>query len=136
MGEPVDLGQNHMEVRGLGLIDVRRMFGIRALRIQKRIEIEVKLVDFDPDAVYERVGIDEVYTEVLGVKIPQITLPINPGKNITVIAETIALNQLLKIYGHNAAKEFNERLLLHIREKERVHLEKLKMRAFLNKDFE
>lgn len=136
MGEARELAFNHLEIRGLGLIDIRRIFGIRAIRVHKRIEVEIKLVDFDPDANYDRTGLEENYSEILGVKIPQIILPINPGKNITVIVETIALDFLLKIYGHHAAREFNERLLLRLREKEKEHLEKLRMRAFLDKDFE
>lgn len=136
MGEARELALNHLEIRGLGLIDVRRIFGIRAVRVHKRIEVVINLVDFDPKANYDRTGLDEQYSEILGVKIPMITLPINPGKNITVIVETIALDFLLKIYGHHAAREFNEKLLLRIREKEREHLEKLRMRTFLDKDFE
>jgi HPr kinase/phosphorylase len=136
MGEARELAFNHLEIRGLGLIDVRRIFGIRAIRVHKRIELEIKLVDFDPNANYDRTGLEDNFSEILGVKIPQITLPINPGKNITVIVETIALDFLLKIYGHHAAREFNERLLLRLREKEKEHLEKLRMRAFLDKDFE
>lgn len=136
MGEARELAFNHLEIRGLGLIDIRRIFGIRAIRVHKRIELEIKLVDFDPNANYDRTGLDNKYSEFLGVKIPKIILPINPGKNITVIVETIALDFLLKIYGHHAAREFNERLLLRLQEKEKEHLEKLRMRAFLDKDFE
>ncbi|GAB4184668.1 MAG: HPr(Ser) kinase/phosphatase [Calditrichia bacterium] len=136
MGEATELAQNHLEIRGLGLIDIRRIFGIRAIRIHKRIELEINLVDFDKDANYDRTGLDDQFKEILGVKIPAITLPINPGKNITVIVETIALDFLLKIYGHHAAREFNERLVTRLHEKEKEHLNKLKMRAFLDKDFE
>ncbi len=104
--------------------------------MHKRVEVEVQLVDFDPEADYDRTGLDEEKTNILGVEIPLVTLPINPGKNITVIAETIALNQLLKIYGHHTAEEFNRRLMEKMREKERQHLLNLKMRDFLDKDFE
>ncbi len=105
---------HHMEIRGLGIIDIRSMFGIRSIRFQKRIEVELHLVDWDKEKEYERTGLDEQLVDYLGVKIPIIHLPIFPGKNITVIAETIALNQLLKIYGKFTAKEFNERLMQKI----------------------
>lgn len=105
---------HHMEIRGLGIIDVRSMFGIRSIRFQKRVEVELHLVDWDKEKDYERTGLNEELVDYLGVKIPIIHLPIFPGKNITVIAETIALNQLLKIYGKFTAKEFNERLMQKI----------------------
>lgn len=136
MGEAREVAEDHLEVRGLGLIDIRSMFGIRAVRVHKRVEVEVQLVEFDPSADYDRTGLDEKTTTILGVEIPLVVLPINPGKNITVIAETIALNQLLHIYGHNAPKEFNKRLMEKMRQQERKHLLELKMRDFLDKDFE
>ncbi|RMI04932.1 MAG: HPr kinase/phosphorylase [Calditrichaeota bacterium] len=136
MGEGKDVSEHIIEVRGLGLVDVRQIFGIRAVRIHKRVEVEVNLVDFDPNADYDRTGLDEQTTEILGVEIPLVTLPINPGKNITVIAETIALNQLLKIYGHHTPTEFNRRLIEKMKRQEREHLRRLKTRDFLDKDFE
>jgi HPr kinase/phosphorylase len=136
MGEGRELAEHHLEIRGLGLIDTRNTFGIRAVRIHKRVEVEVQLVEFDPNTNYDRTGLDEHYTTILGVKVPLIILPINPGKNITVIVETVALNQLLKVFGHHAAKEFNKRVIEKIRKQERKHLFKLKMRDFLDKDFE
>ncbi|MFZ0391828.1 MAG: HPr(Ser) kinase/phosphatase [Calditrichia bacterium] len=136
MGEGRGLSDGHLEVRGLGLIDIRSIFGIRAVRVHKRVEVEVQLVDFDPQMDYDRTGLDERSTNILGVDIPLIVLPINPGKNITVISESIALNQLMKIYGHNTPHEFNKRLRERIRQQERRHLLDLKMRDFLDKDFE
>ena len=136
MGEGRELAEHHLEIRGLGLIDIRNIFGIRGVRVHKRVEVEVQLVGFDPSVDYDRTGLDEQTTNILGVEIPLVVLPINPGKNITVIAETIALNQLLKIYGHNTAKEFNKKLVEKIRQQERKHLLELKMRDFLDKDFE
>jgi HPr kinase/phosphorylase len=100
----------HMEIRGLGIIDVRAIFGIRGIRRQKRVEVQVELVDWDDSQKYERLGLEDNYIEILNEKIPLIRLPIYPGKNITVIAEVIALNQLLKLYGHHSAKIFEENL--------------------------
>jgi HPr kinase/phosphorylase len=136
MGEGRELTEHHLEIRGLGLIDTRSTFGIRAVRIHKRVEVEVQLVEFDPKIDYDRTGLDEQFKSFLGVKIPLVVLPINPGKNITVIAETIALNQLLKIYGHHTPTEFNKRLMDKMREKEKKHIKELKTRDFLDKDFE
>lgn len=110
MGTGTSLVKHFMEIRGLGVIDVRQMFGIRAIRFQKRLEIIVELEVFDPDREYNRTGLDESLTELLGVEIPTIKLPIIPGKNITVISEVIALDYLLKTYGYNASKVMAERL--------------------------
>lgn len=136
MGEASELSENHLEIRGLGIINVRNIFGIRAVRVHKRVEVEVKLVEFDSNENYERLGLDEKMTAILGVEIPQVILPINPGKNITVIAETIALNQLLKIYGHHTPKEFVKKLEKKIKQQEKEHLIRLKQRDFLEKDYE
>jgi HPr kinase/phosphorylase len=136
MGEGRDISEHLIEIRGLGLIDVRHIFGIRGVRVHKRIEVIVRLVEFDPDEDYDRTGLDEQTTNILGVDIDLVVLPINPGKNITVIAETIAMNQLLKIQGHHTPTEFNERLLEKMKLQERQHLQQLKTRDFLDKDFE
>jgi len=110
MGSGTALVQHFMEVRGLGLLDVRQMFGIRAIRFQKRVEVVVELEDWDPTADYTRTGLEDAAVPVLGVEIPHVRLPIFPGKNITVIAEVIALNYLLKHYGYNPAKVFAQKL--------------------------
>jgi HPr kinase/phosphorylase len=110
MGSGTDLVKHFMEIRGLGLLDVRSMFGIRAIRFQKRVEVVVELEDWKPNHDYTRTGLDENLAAILGVEIPHIRLPIFPGKNCTVITEVIALNYLLKHYGYDAAKEFSKRL--------------------------
>ncbi|MFC1526721.1 HPr(Ser) kinase/phosphatase [Candidatus Latescibacterota bacterium] len=102
--------QDHMEIRGIGIVDVKRLFGIGGTRRQKRIEVVVTLVDWDSDLDYERVGLEDRVKTILGVEVPEVTVPVFPGKNITVIAETIAYNYLLRIDGFHAAEEFNERL--------------------------
>jgi HPr kinase/phosphorylase len=136
MGEGREIAEHHLEIRGLGLIDTRSTFGIRAVRVHKRVEVEVQLVEFDPKQDFDRTGLQEQFTSILDVKIPIVVLPMNPGKNITVIAETIALNQLLKIYGHYTPQEFNKKLIAKMKLQERKHLQELKMRDFLDKDFE
>ncbi|MCB2203752.1 HPr(Ser) kinase/phosphatase [bacterium] len=110
MGSGTDLVKHFMEIRGLGLIDIRSMFGIRAIRFQKRLEIIVHLEEWDEKAEYERTGLDSSEATVLGTNIPHVRLPIFPGKNVTVITEVIALNYLLKHYGYDPAIEFSKRL--------------------------
>lgn len=117
MGIANEVVQHHLEIRGVGIVDVRGMFGIRAIRQQKRIEVEVQLVDWDEERGYERVGIEDRVTSILDVEIPVVTIPIYPGKNLTVISEVIALNHLLKVYGFHPAQAFNERLIRMMGEK-------------------
>jgi HPr kinase/phosphorylase len=100
-----------MEIRGIGIIDIRALFGIRAIRQQKRIEVVVQLVDWDEKASYDRTGIDTPEVEILGVEIPKVIIPLNAGKNITVISEVIAMNHLLKYSGVHSARRFNESLM-------------------------
>lgn len=110
MGSGTALSKHIMEIRGLGIIDVRMIFGIRSVRYQKRVEVIVELEDWDRDKAYDRTGLDNSTISLLGVETELIKLPIFPGKNITVIAEVIALNYLCKHYGYNAAEEFKKRL--------------------------
>jgi HPr kinase/phosphorylase len=110
MGAGTDLVKHFMEIRGLGLLDVRSMFGIRAIRYQKRVEVVVELEDWKLDQEYTRTGLDGQSIAILDVEVPLVKLPIFPGKNVTVITEVIALNYLLKHYGYDAAKEFAKRL--------------------------
>jgi HPr kinase/phosphorylase len=120
VGTGSELLGHHMEIRGIGIIDLESLFGIRAIRIQKRIEVEVRLVLWDNDLDYERLGIEDRFTRILGVEIPVVTIPISPGKNITVISEVIAMNHMLKVYGQDAAKEFSKRLSAEISRKQMV----------------
>ena len=119
MGAGTDLVKHFMEIRGLGLIDVRSMFGIRAIRFQKRLELVVELEEWKPTHDYTRTGLDDENISILDVEIPLVKLPIFPGKNVTVITEVIALNYLLKHYGYDAAREFSKRLESVIGEKKR-----------------
>lgn len=109
---------DHLEIRGLGILNVRYLFGVRAFRLQKRVEVVVKLVEWDETQNYDRVGLNDDWVSILDVEIPQVTVPIYPGKNITVIAEAIALNYQLKIQGYHTAEEFNRRLIEKIQKKD------------------
>jgi len=116
-----DVLQHSIEIRGVGVIDVQAVFGIRGIRMQKRIEVEVNLQQWDDGADYERMGLDRVYADYLGVMIPRIEVPIFPGKNITVIAEVIALDFMLKIYGIDAAQDLNRRIMDTLRSGDKLH---------------
>lgn len=111
IGAGNELLRHCMEIRGIGIIDVQSIFGIRAIRAQKRVEVEVNLQEWDAGTDYERVGLLEKSTELLEVGIPLVVVPIFPGKNITVIVEAISLNYLVRAYGYDPARHFNEHLL-------------------------
>lgn len=124
IGSGTSLAEHFMELRGVGIINVKRIFGIRAIRYQKRVEVIVVLELWDPKKSYERTGLNLRTTNLMGVEVEIINLPIFPGKNITVIAEVIALNYLCKHYGYNAAKEFKKRLNQEIKLKSKNNLYK------------
>jgi HPr kinase/phosphorylase len=110
IGRGHELQRHHMEIRGVGIIDVRELFGIRAIRQQKRVEVVVQLEIWDENAVYDRTGLDTKAMEILGVPVPMVTVPLVPGKNITVVCEVVAMNHLLKYSGVDTARLFNQRL--------------------------
>ncbi len=110
IGRGHDLQRHHMEIRGVGIIDVRKLFGIRAIRQQKRIEVVVQLEVWDEGTHYDRTGLDQQTMDILGVPIPKALIPLVPGKNITVVCEVVAMNHLLKYAGVNSAELFNRRL--------------------------
>lgn len=110
IGTGTDLVRHFMEIRGIGLIDIRSMFGVRGIRFHKKLELIIELELWDEKASYTRTGLEQNTYDFLGVKIPIIKLPIIPGKNLAVITEVIALNNWLKHYGYDAAKVFQKRL--------------------------
>jgi HPr kinase/phosphorylase len=110
IGEADERLGHHMEIRGIGIINVEKLFGIRSIRMQKRIEVEVRLELWDEGTEYDRLGIEDRFTTLLGVEMPVITIPVSPGKNITVISEVISMNHMLKVYGENTAERFVQRL--------------------------
>ena len=129
IGRGHELQRHYMEIRGVGFVDVPAVFGIRAVRQQKRIEVVVQLEEWRQDAVIERTGLDQQATSVLDVELPKITVHLNPGKNITVIAEVIAMNHLLHYSGVNPAERFNERLIKHMHSAAEVN-------RYLQEDYE
>jgi HPr kinase/phosphorylase len=110
VGSSNELLGHRMEIRGVGIVDIREMFGVRATRLRKRVEVEVRLVRWDPDAPYERLGLEDRTTSILGVRLPYVTIPLVPGKNVAVLAEVVAMNHLIKSSGKNAAVALDARL--------------------------
>jgi HPr kinase/phosphorylase len=102
---------HHMEIRGLGIINITHMFGVRAIRNRKEVQLVVVLETWDSDKTYDRLGLEDQTEEFLGVKIPRLEIPVKPGRNIPIIIETAAMNERLKSMGYNAAKEFNKNIL-------------------------
>jgi HPr kinase/phosphorylase len=102
--------KHHMEIRGLGIINIKDLFGIAAVRDRKKIELVIELVEWDPMQEYDRLGVEEQKFSVVGVEIPLAVVPVRPGRNMTTIIEVAARNHLLKLQGHHSAREFAERL--------------------------
>ena len=120
IGRGHELAQHHMEIRGVGLIDIRALFGVRAVRQQKRIEVVVQLDDWDASREYDRTGIDGQTTQILDVTLPLVTVPLNPGKNLTVICEVVAMNHLLRYSGVDTARAFNDRLIKRLTDRRQL----------------
>lgn len=102
---------HHMEIRGLGIINISQLYGVGAIRDQKEVQMIVQLEDWDSSKAYDRLGTDQKYKELLGVKIPVIEIPVRPGRNLPIIIEAAAMNERLKNMGYNSAKNFNQNVL-------------------------
>ena len=102
---------HHMEIRGPGIINLTHLFGVRAIRDRKEVQLVVELEEWDSDKNYDRLGAEDHTIELLGVNIPKLTVPVKPGRNIPIIIETAAMNERLKSMGYHAAKEFNRNIL-------------------------
>ena len=102
--------RNYVELRGIGIINVARLFGVGAVKAEKQVNLVVNIVPWDNHAAYDRMGADVEYMDILGVKIPMNTIPITPGRNLAVIVEVAAMNNRQRKMGYNAALEFTEQL--------------------------
>jgi HPr kinase/phosphorylase len=109
-GEGMDLLHYHMEIRGLGIINIKHLFGVAAIRERKKIDLAVELVEWEEGKEYDRLGLVEQQYSLLGLAIPLLRIPVRPGRNITSIVEVAARNQLLKEMGYHSALEFQDRL--------------------------
>jgi len=110
IGTCPELTRHHMELRGLGVINVKELFGIASTRSSKRVELVVQLERWDPSREYERLGLDDDFFEVLGLRVPLLRMPVAPGRNIAILVEVAARNQLLRSRGHHAARALADRL--------------------------
>lgn len=109
-GHGNDLIQHHMEIRGLGILNIKDLFGVAAVRDRKKIELIIELVEWTSGAEYDRLGLDEKTMPLVGVEAPLSVVPVRPGRNMTTIVEVAARNHLLKLRGHHSALEFAEKL--------------------------
>jgi HPr kinase/phosphorylase len=110
IGTCPELTRHHMELRGLGVINIKELFGIASTRSSKRIELVVQLERWDPAREYERLGLDDEFYDLLGLRVPLLRMPVAPGRNIAILVEVAARNQLLRARGHHAARELADRL--------------------------
>ena len=129
IGSGHELAAHHMEIRGVGLVDIPALFGIRSVRQQKRIEVVVQLEGWERAKDADRTGLQQLETTILEVTLPRVIVPLNPGKNITVISEVVAMMHLLRFAGVDVAAAFNQRLIKKMREKQGL-------REYLQEDYE
>ncbi len=106
IGTAADLIRYHMEIRGLGIVNIQDLFGITAIREQKQLDLVIELVKWDPAGTYERLGFEDQTFEILGVKMPYLVIPVSPGRSVATIVEVAARNRILKIMGKNPARKF------------------------------
>lgn len=118
VGTSPELIRHYIELRGIGIVDVRRLFGMGAVKETEKVDLVVQFEPWEQGKMYERLGMDESYTEIMGIKIPCLTVPVKPGRNLAVILEIAAMNNRQKRMGYNTAKEFNDKLLKMMEEAE------------------
>lgn len=114
VGSSPDNIRHFIELRGIGIVNARRLFGMGAVKLTEKIDLVVKLEPWDPDRAYDRMGVDSEYTSILGVNVPSMTIPVKPGRNLAVILEVAAMNNRQKKMGYNAAQELLSNLGLEM----------------------
>jgi HPr kinase/phosphorylase len=116
IGACPELTRHHMEIRGLGIINVRDLFGVASTRSSKRVEFVVQLERWESGREYERLGLDDQYYDILGLRVPMNRMPVAPGRSVANLVEVAARNQLLRVRGHHAARKLADRLAQHLRD--------------------
>ena len=111
VGRAPDIIRHYVELRGVGIVDVRRLFGMGSVKMTEKIDMVIKLENWQEGKMYDRLGIDEETMDILGIKIPMILLPVSTGRNLSVVIEVAAMNNRQKRMGYNTAREFNKRLM-------------------------
>lgn len=114
LGKSSELNRGYLECRGLGILNIAELFGIRSVRLEKRIDLVITFGEWKHGVEEDRTGLDQEYYKILGIDVPQIKLPVRPGRDLARLVEVAALVQALKLIGHNSAREFNERLIAHM----------------------
>lgn len=120
-GEGMDLLHYHMEIRGLGIINIKHLFGVAAIRERKKIDLVLELVEWEQGKEYDRLGLEEDTYDIHGVKVPMMRIPVRQGRNTSTIVEVAARNQLLKEMGYHSAREFQDLLEKRMAEAARLH---------------
>jgi len=120
IGTSSELTRNHMEVRGIGIINVAAMFGVKSIRAEKRVDLVVTLKSWNEVQDVDRLGMEEQFVDILGVDIPHITIPVRPGRDLARLIEVAAYQTKLKRSGYNPAKELNDRLIAQMSRKMRL----------------
>jgi HPr kinase/phosphorylase len=116
MGTSAELTRNHMEVRGIGIINVAAMFGVKSIRSEKRVDLVITLKAWNEVQDVERLGIEQEFVKILGVDVPHIIIPVRPGRDLARLIEVAAFQTKLKLSGYNPAKELNDRLIARMSE--------------------
>ena len=111
VGRAPEIIRHYVELRGIGIVDVRRLFGMGSVKETEKIDLVINLEPWENGKMYDRLGLDEQYTEILGISVPSIVLPVCPGRNLSVVIEVAAMNNRQKRMGYNTAAEFNKRLM-------------------------
>lgn len=114
LGRGNELNRGYMECRGIGIINVAELFGIRCVRLEKTIDVVVTFIEWTPDIVEDRTGLEVEYFDILGVRIPHFVIPVRPGRDMARLVEVAAMVQALRQMGHDGAKAFNDRLIAHM----------------------
>ena len=111
VGSAPEMIRHYVELRGIGIVDVRRLFGMGAVKMTERVDLVIQLETWVEGKMYDRLGMDEEYIDILGIQVPCITVPVRPGRNLAIILEIAAMNNRQKRMGYNTAEEFNKRLM-------------------------
>jgi HPr kinase/phosphorylase len=120
MGTSSEVTRNHMEVRGIGIINVADMFGVRSIRIQKSVDLVITLKPWEEVPDVERLGMDQEFVKILGVPVPHMIIPVRPGRDLARLIEVAAFHVKLKSAGRNPAKELNDRVLAQMAEPDQI----------------
>ncbi len=114
VGSAPDIIRYFIELRGIGIVDIRRLYGMGAVKVTEKIDLVIQLEPWEDGKQYDRLGLEEEYTNILGINVPSLTVPVRPGRNLAVIVEVAAMNNRQKKMGYNAAKEMDDRLMAEL----------------------